>query len=175
MRHAIAEKRLELSAADEVNLMEAYNGLDTFPEIEAAMDTVAGDPSLDTYVFSNGTDDMVSASVRTSPVLSRAGHFSAQGRLVTVEEVKAFKPDPKAYRHFAEKAGVKDIGQIWVVSSNPFDALGARAAGAQSAWIDRAGSGWVDALGGLVGVEPTIIAKGVDEAVREIVARSRQH
>lgn len=149
--------------------MDAYNGLRVFPEIESAMEAVAEDASIDAYVFSNGTDDMVGASMRTSPELSRAAHVFGPGKLVTVEEARCFKPAPRAYAHFAEKVGMSGReDSIWLISSNPFDALGSRAAGWRSAWIDRAGTGWVDALGTTIGVEPTIVAGGVDEAIKRI-------
>ncbi|KAK2057994.1 haloacid dehalogenase [Colletotrichum caudatum] len=178
LRHAVAEKKLELSADDEGRLMEAYNGLEAFPDVGAAMAVVEGegegDGPVDAYVFSNGTDGMVGASMRTSPALSRMSDALGPEKLVTVEQVRCFKPDPRTYGHFAKRAGMSGReGEIWLVSSNPFDALGARAAGWQSAWIDRGGTGWVDALGGTIDREPTIVAAGVDEAVKRIVQLSR--
>ncbi|KAK1982218.1 haloacid dehalogenase [Colletotrichum cereale] len=174
LRHAVAEKSLKLSADDEGRLMEAYNGLEAFSDVEAGMAAVEGDGSVDAYVFSNGTDGMVGASMRTSPALSRMSGTFGPGKLVTVEQVRCFKPAPQTYGHFAERAGMSGReGEIWLVSSNPFDALGARAAGWQSAWIDRGGTGWVDALGSVIDREPTIIATGVDEAVQKIVELSK--
>jgi len=174
LRHAVAEKKLELSADDEGRLMEAYNGLEAFPDVGAAMAVVEGDGSVDAYVFSNGTDDMVGASMRTSPALSRMSSTFGPAKLVTVEEVRCFKPDPRTYGCFAERAGMSGReSEIWLVSSNPFDALGARAAGWQSAWIDRGGTGWVDALGSMIDREPTIVATGVDKAIQRIVGLSK--
>lgn len=150
--------------------MEAYNGLQAFPDIEPAMRIVEGDKSIDAYVFSNGTDDMVGTSIRTCPeITQRKSRLFGPEKLVTVEGARCFKPAPATYRHFAEKVGMTSReGDIWLVSSNPFDALGARAAGWQSAWIDRAGAGWIDALGSVIDTEPTIVAGGVDEALQRI-------
>ncbi|OLN94209.1 Haloacetate dehalogenase H-2-like protein 1 [Colletotrichum chlorophyti] len=174
LKHAVAEKALDLLAEDENRLMDAYNGLRVFPEIQGAMELVERDSSVDAYIFSNGTDDMVGTSMKTSPELSRMGHVFGPGKLITVEEVRCFKPAPQTYDHFAKRVGMKgNEGSIWLVSSNPFDALGARAIGWQSAWIDRAGTGWVDALGSTIGVAPTIVAGGVDEAIRRIVELSK--
>ncbi|KAK1457245.1 haloacid dehalogenase [Colletotrichum cuscutae] len=171
LKHAIAErKKPTLSKQDEDRLMEAYNGLQAFSDIESAMRIVEGNSSIDAYVFSNGTDDMVSASIRTCPEINqRKSRIFGSEKLVTVEGARCFKPAPATYRHFAEKVGMTGReGDIWLVSSNPFDALGARAAGWQSAWIDRAGTGWIDALGSVIGTEPTIVAQGVDEALQRI-------
>jgi 2-haloacid dehalogenase len=152
--------------------MKAYDSLGTFPDVPPALNALANDTSIDAYVFSNGTDAMVSSSVNQSPSLS--SHASVFKGLVTVEEVKAYKPDSKGYQHLAEIVGKKeDMGSIWLVSGNPFDVVGARAAGMQAAWIDRAGGhhgkgGWTDKLGEMASGGPTVIVKGVEEAVNEI-------
>ncbi|KZL72079.1 haloacid dehalogenase [Colletotrichum incanum] len=174
LKHAIAEKKLKLSKENEGRLMDAYNGLQAFPDIEAAMNIIESNGSIDAYVFSNGTDDMVGTSMKTSPELSRMSHVFGPGKLVTVEEVQCFKPAPRTYGHFAKKVGMAGREDtIWLISSNPFDALGASAAGWQSAWVDRVGTGWVDALGSVIDVGPTIVAKGVDEAIKRIVELSK--
>ena len=55
------------------------------------------------------------------------------------------------------------MGDIWLVSGNPFDVVGAKAMGMKAAWVDRAGSGWADQLvGGDLG-RPTV--KGLDAVV----------
>lgn len=152
--------------------MKAYDSLGTFPDVPPALKALSNDPSIDAYVFSNGTNDMVSSSVNQSPSLS--SHASVFKGLVTIEEVKAFKPDPRVYQYLAEKVGKQgDMGNIWLVSGNPFDVVGARAAGMQAAWVDRAGGhhgkgGWNDKLGELASGGPTVIVNGVEEAVSEI-------
>jgi hypothetical protein len=50
-------------------------------------------------------------------------------------------------------------GSMWLVSSNPFDVVGARAVGMKVAWVDRAGNGWQDRLGD----GPTVVVKGLGE------------
>jgi 2-haloacid dehalogenase len=49
------------------------------------------------------------------------------------------------YRHVAGRLE-RPIGEVRLVSSNPFDSIGARAAGMQAAWVDRSG-GLFDTLG----------------------------
>ncbi|TVY30872.1 2-haloalkanoic acid dehalogenase [Lachnellula hyalina] len=180
LRHALDELSLSLSDTDVSKLMTAYDSLGTFPDVPPALKALASNPSIDAYVFSNGTDAMVSSSVNQSPSLS--SHTSVFKGIVTVEEVKAYKPDPKVYTHLAEKVGKKagDMADIWLVSGNPFDVVGARAASMQAAWIDRAGGhhgkgGWTDKLGELASGGPTVIVKGVDEAVNEIQKRTKDN
>jgi len=149
--------------------MKAYDSLGTFPDADAALEFLSTSPNISAYVFSNGTDAMVSSSVYRSPSLSP--HASVFKGIVTVEEVKRYKPDPRVYEHFAEKVGKgksrEEMGSIWLVSGNPFDVVGARAAGLQAAWVGRGGK-WNDKLGDLASGGPTIVVDGVDEAVRKI-------
>jgi 2-haloacid dehalogenase len=152
--------------------MKAYDNLGTFDEVPATLESLRDSNTIDAYVFSNGTHAMVSSSVNQSPNLSKySGVFKD---LITVEEVEAYKPDPKVYEHLLKKVGKskEEAGSVWLVSGNPFDVVGARAAGLQAAWVDRKGhhgkGGWSDRLGDLASGGPTIVANGVDEAVAGI-------
>lgn len=175
LKHALAEASVTLSQTDIDHLMTCYDSLSTFPDVEPALKALSEDPTIDAYVFSNGTDAMVGSSVNQSPMLSpHAGVFKD---LITVEDVKVFKPDPRVYLHLARSTGkgtsAEDMASIWLVSGNPFDVVGARAVGMQAAWVDRAGGhhgsgGWNDRLGELASGGPTVVAKGVDDAVRAI-------
>ncbi|EHK43944.1 uncharacterized protein TrAtP1_008396 [Trichoderma atroviride] len=170
-RHAAAEVGEELSPEQEEQVMNAYNGLDAFPEVEAGLSLIAKTPAVEAYVFSNGTEAMITSSLRTSPSLARSSSVLPASRVVSVDPVRVFKPDQRTYAHFAKVAGMESqVEKLWLVSSNPFDALGARAAGWRSAWVNRNPDlGWIDGLSGAVGLKPTVIAKGVDEAVRKII------
>lgn len=64
---------------------------------------------------------------------------------ISVDEVETYKPSPKVYEHAAERLG-RPIAEVRLVSSNPFDVVGAMAAGMQAAWVNRSG-GLYDSLG----------------------------
>ncbi|KAH8590864.1 HAD-like domain-containing protein [Bisporella sp. PMI_857] len=170
--HALAESSETLNEEEIGSLMKAYDSLEPFPEVGSALQALSSWSEADAYVFSNGTEKMVKSSVEESPSLSPFQEVFS--KLITVEEVEAYKPDKRVYQHLAKKVGkADDLESIWLVSANPFDVVGARAAGFQAAWIDRAGGhsgagGWTDKLGDLASGGPTIIAKGVDEAVNSI-------
>ncbi len=167
---------MSLSDADINKIMKAYDSLGTFPDVEPALKAIASEPSVDAYIFSNGTDAMVGSSVNQSPSLSPYA-FVFKG-LITVQEIEVFKPDPKVYQYLAREVGKttgkEDMATVWLVTANPFDVVGARAAGIQAAWVDRAGGhsgngGWNDRLGDLTGKGgPTLIANGVEDAVNKI-------
>lgn len=158
--------------------MNAYNGLDSFPDAQAALPLISAAHNIDAWVFSNGTKYMVSSSLQTSVCLSEAaaGVLGVDKILsVDADTLKVYKPDRRTYEYMMCAGGAQEPAKnTWLVSSNPFDALGAVAAGMKSAWVDRGGSGWNDGLAGALDMKPTIIVKGVDEAVKEIIRRTNE-
>jgi 2-haloacid dehalogenase len=169
--HALAESDVDLRKEDIDGLMKAYDSLSTFPDVIPALKSVASNPNITAVVFSNGTQSMVSNSVFHSQDLSpHAGVFHD---LVTVDEVKKYKPAPEVYLHLAEKVGKQksQMGDMWLVTGNPFDVVGARNMGMKAAWVDRAGRGWQDAA--IPGLPPTVIGGGLEEIVRKITEHQR--
>jgi len=171
LSHALGDHGLELDKDSVEALMKAYDSLSTFPDVDAALSVVSKNPRLTAVVFSNGTDSMVSSSVKSSPDLGpRASVFK---QIVTVEEVKKFKPSPDVYLHLAEKMGKEKSKQgmkeMWLISGNPFDVVGARAMGMQAAWVDRQGNGWSDGLVTEDAGTPTLMGKDLSEIVEAIL------
>ncbi|AEO59921.1 hypothetical protein MYCTH_70861, partial [Thermothelomyces thermophilus ATCC 42464] len=182
LRHAVADLDPALVSVltpdREDRVMRAYDALRVFPEVPAAFRSIrdqaepapapataaAAKTRVEAYVFSNGTADMISSSLSNAPDL--APHAGVLRGLVSVDEVRVYKPDRRAYEHLLRRVGKEGRPEeVWLVSSNPFDVVGAVSAGLRAAWVDRAGRGWTDRLL----FEPTIVARGVDEAVREII------
>ena len=148
--------------------MSAYDALSSFPDVSPALKTLAEETDLVSVIFSNGTDDMVINSVGSSPDLGP--HLELFEKIITVEEVGCFKPDPRVYYHLAEKMGKgkhpQAMSEMWLVSGNPFDVVGARAVGMQAVWVDRGGAGWTDGLvRGEVG-RRTAVVRGLGEVVQ---------
>ncbi|KAI0905708.1 haloacid dehalogenase [Ustulina deusta] len=167
LAHAVAEHDLILAAHDAEKLMTAYDALHVFSDIPAAMQLLQENrEAVDACIFSNGTDNMVGSSIRTSPELGpNADIFWS---FITVDGLKCFKPDPRTYAHLVEQSGKKGhLGDVWVVSANPFDVVGAKAAGLKTAFIDRPGRGWIDRLDELH--MPSLIAGSVDQAIQFIL------
>lgn len=166
--HAAAERGLEPPPTETMDaLMRSYDALRVFPEVPGALELLRrNDVAVEAYVFSNGTASMVGNSVRNSPDLGpHAVGFQA---LVTVDEVRCYKPDRRVYEHLVEQTSRKGVeSSVWVVSANPFDIVGARAAGLNAAFIDRSGKGWIDRLDEVR--VPTIVVKGLDDAVSSIL------
>jgi 2-haloacid dehalogenase len=57
---------------------------------------------------------------------------------VSVDEVKVYKPSPKVYQHVAARLD-RPVADVRLISSNPFDVIGAESAGMQAAWVNRSG------------------------------------
>lgn len=156
--------------------MKAYDSLSTFPDVSPALEllgNVAESGSVCPVIFSNGTRDMVHVSLSESPDFSAS--YSLFKDLVLIDEMpekaRRYKPARDTYLYLAETVD-RHLNEVWLITSNPFDIVGARAAGLKTAWVGRDGGGWVDGLGlGLELGDPDIVVTGVDAAVKEILAK----
>ncbi len=118
--------------------MAQYNDLERFDDVGLGLERLKG-AGYTMVVFSNGTPQMLDA------LMDAAGLRSYLESYVSVDGVKVYKPSPKVYQHVADQLD-RAVGEVRLVSSNPFDVIGAEAAGMQTAWVDRSG-GLFDALG----------------------------
>ena len=143
--------------------MKEYDNLSTFPDVEKALVELVRNPKVTCVVFSNGTKEMVTNSVQQSEALRPFS--STFSDIVTVDAIQKYKPAPEVYKYLAQCTGkTGNESAMWLVTSNPFDVVGARTVGMQAAWVDRAGNGWQDKLG----ASPTVIVKGVDDVAAAI-------
>ncbi|KAL1886183.1 hypothetical protein Plec18167_000112 [Paecilomyces lecythidis] len=159
--HALAENGVQLDEKAIEELMTAYDSLSTFPDVIPALTKLASKSNITPVVFSNGTKSMVSNSVFRSKDLSPKADFFRD--IITVDDVKKYKPAPETYSHLAEKMG-KDksqMGDMWLISGNPFDIVGSRSSGMKAIWVDRAGRGWID--GAVPELPPTAIVRSLEE------------
>lgn len=116
---------LELSVAQMEGLMAEYLSLATYPDVKPTMQSMKGKK---TAILSNGSPDMLLPLVENSGL-----RFDA---VISVDEVKIFKPAPQVYELAVQRLGTpKD--KIGFVSSNCWDALGAKSYGFKVHWINR--------------------------------------
>jgi 2-haloacid dehalogenase len=123
------DMELSCDAATRAQLMESYLHLDLFPEVKEALKFLFGLPLA---ILSNGTLTMLRAAVK------HAGLEGIFAHVISVDEVKIYKPSAAAYQLAARKLGVNatDIG---FVSSNFWDAAGAKVFGFKTYWVNRSG------------------------------------
>jgi 2-haloacid dehalogenase len=118
---------LEYSEAAFKKIMEKYLHLDLYPDAKQALQGLSG---LKIAILSNGSQDMLSALVRNSG-LDKVLHAT-----ISIESKQVFKPSPRTYDLIGETLGVKPANVLFV-SSNGFDACGAKSYGLNVAWIER--------------------------------------
>lgn len=120
---------LGLAATPELiaGIAEAYDGLALYPEALPALEQLA---PLRRAIFSNGSPAMLERLVAQAGI----GHLLEA--VISVDEVGAYKPDPRGYVHVEKRLGLKR-DEILFVSSNGFDIAGAKAHGFTVARIER--------------------------------------
>ncbi|BDD60639.1 hypothetical protein MPDQ_006639 [Monascus purpureus] len=163
LHHSLMENGSHLHEEYVDRLLQAYDNLSAFPDVNPTLSRLATTPGIAAVVFSNGTQSMVSNSVLHSQDLS--SHASIFRDIITVDHVKQYKPAPAVYKYLAEKMGKtpSQMKDIWLVSSNPFDVVGARSVEMNAIWVDRAARGWMDAT--LPSLRPTVIVHQLEDTV----------
>ena len=133
---------LALTYSDTVlaELNQAYRTLalfdDTFPTLQQLR---RQHPAVKLALLSNGAAEMLNAVVAYNKL------DDMLDAVLSVDEVGIFKPDPRVYQLSCDRLGV-DRDQIGFVSSNGWDAAGAKSFGFKTFWINRT-TAPVDALG----------------------------
>jgi 2-haloacid dehalogenase len=153
-----ADKLLQTGLDDTVkeSLMQIYRKLPAFDDVAQSLQALA-DQGLRLYGFSNGTADAVSGLLRHAQIDQ---YFAG---VVSVDEVQTFKPNPDVYRHFS-KVAATELDQCWLVSSNPFDVIGAVAVGMKAAWLQRSDTVVFDPWE----FEPTCVIERLDQLQKEL-------
>ncbi len=122
-------QRLTLSAAERESLLATYKTLPAFDDVPEALRQLETS-GLRLFAFSNGTREAVEL------LLQSAGIRDYFVGVVSVDDLRSFKPNPAVYCHFLRQAGATDE-DAWLISGNPFDVIGARSAGMHAAWVRR--------------------------------------
>ncbi len=130
LRAAIRELNLEVNESQVQRLIEAYLSPDSFPEVRSALESLTDTPLA---ILSNGTPEMIEAAVSHSGLASFFRH------IISVDQVKTYKPSPRVYALGPEALNLP-AADILFVSSNAWDAAGAKAFGYQVCWCNRSGA-----------------------------------
>ena len=109
------------------HLMEAYLTLSPFPEIPAALKALSRVPCS---ILSNGSLKMLDNVVRNAGLARRFQH------ILSVDEVRTYKPHPTVYQLAEIHCGIHR-DKIGFVSSNGWDVAGGKAFGFQAIWLNR--------------------------------------
>jgi len=157
-RSTAASLGLDLRAA-EAGLLDAYRRLPAFADAAESLVRLS-ERGHALVAFSNG----VAASLRA--LLTHARLIPPLSDVVSVDEVKTYKPSPDVYRHLVARGG-RPTEETWLVSSNAWDVLGAKSAGLRTAWVRRAAHlHWEDAGIG----DPDLVVSSLTDLVERLPA-----
>jgi len=129
--HTCAQLGVALDAPQRASLAGALRQLPAYDDVRPAL-TVLRARGIPLAVLTNGTPDAAEA------VLVSAGLRPLFDDVLSVEAVRAYKPDPRVYA-LATRRFACAPREVVFVSSNGWDAAGAAAFGFRVAWCNRAG------------------------------------
>jgi 2-haloacid dehalogenase len=136
LRSAVHQLRIHVPEEARSSLMEAYLSPEVFADVRTGLDALKQFPLA---ILSNGSWAMLDAAVRANGLEPYFTH------VISVDEIKTYKPSPEVYELGARALG-KLAEKILFVSSNGWDAAGAKAFGYRVCWCNRSGEA-VDCFG----------------------------
>jgi 2-haloacid dehalogenase len=148
LRTALAQLQMEASEPQIRQLLDAYLAPAVFPDAIVALDALCDNPLA---ILSNGSPKMLDAAVRNNAIES---YFS---NIISADQVKTYKPSSRVYQLGLDALHLP-AEEILFVSSNAWDAAGAKAFGYSVCWCNRSG-GAIEQLG----LEPDIIVPTLDQ------------
>ncbi|MFE1244983.1 haloacid dehalogenase type II [Fictibacillus sp. NPDC058756] len=115
---------------DAINsLMQSYLELEVYGEVHATLENLQNQNKKQ-IIFSNGSYEML------NPLIEKR-ELNHLLNVLSVDDVKQYKPAPAAYKYALETLGVEPH-EVLFMSSNFWDITGASSFGFKTAWINRA-------------------------------------
>lgn len=148
--------KLNLSSQAQEQLMADYQDLPVFGDVVHGLRALKAQGHK-LVAFSNGTE----LTVRN--MLSRAGLLAYFECVISADDIRTFKPSPAVYIYLARSVN-RPLNETWLISSNTWDVIGAKAAGSKAAWIRRR----VDAMFDPWGIEPDLVLRDLVELAGRI-------
>jgi 2-haloacid dehalogenase len=118
---------LECDSGSFDQIMDRYLHLDLYPDALTALSAIKHHKLA---ILSNGSPDMLEALVKNS------GLDGLLDATISADATKTFKPSPDVYRLIETTLHITPV-EVLFVSSNPWDACGAKSFGLNVAWIER--------------------------------------
>ena len=150
--------KTNLNEAQKASLLAEYRVLPAFDDVVESLTRLKA-AGHKMYGFSNGTADAVEG------LLVHAGIRELFDGVVSVDPLQSFKPNPVIYEHMVTVGGAS-VDDTWLVSSNPFDVIGAVTIGMQAAWVQRSKSTIFDPWG----VKPTTVVESLTELDEKLLS-----
>jgi 2-haloacid dehalogenase len=160
LRYAARAMGIELNTAEKGALLGEYLNLNAYPDVIPGIRALrARGHAL--VAFSNGVEATL------QELLGRAGVLEQLDGIISVDDIRTFKPSPAVYRHLAERLD-RPRDETWLVSSNYWDVTGALHAGLHAAWVRRN----PDAIPDPWGPEPDLVVADLSELAGALIERT---
>ncbi|WP_053405959.1 haloacid dehalogenase type II [Persicobacter sp. CCB-QB2] len=151
---------LSLSSGEQRQLLAAGKELSAFPEVKGALKKLKA-AGFQIFAFSNSAAPSIA-------------HFLAQNHLaayfdgiVSLDEVQLTKPQPAAYQYLLQQSGA-ELEEVALISSNPFDLIGAQSSGLSAYWVRRDAGEIFDPWG----LEPDVVVEDFERLYTFLCSRS---
>ena len=148
--------KVALTKEQKHELLDSYRTLPAFTDVKEGLVRLKA-ANFRLYAFSNGSAEAVETLLVAAGI---RGYFLG---VVSVDDLRSFKPNPAVYAHFLRRSGASGRN-AWLISSNPFDVIGAISAGMRAAWVRRSKEAIFDPWG----IEPTVTIESLEELHEKI-------
>ncbi len=129
LEYSLAKLGLAHGTQEVDDLMRGYARLDAYPECAAVLKAVKA-RGLKTAILSNGSPDMLKVAADSSGLVPWLDH------LISVDSTRQYKTSPVCYV-LASKTLQVPTDSLMFVSSNAWDAMGAKWYGFRTCWVNR--------------------------------------
>jgi 2-haloacid dehalogenase len=154
--------KASLSNKEKLELMNVYSILPSFKDVKEGLEQVKK-AGFRMFAFSNGSSEALEL------LLANANIRKYFIDIVSADEIKTFKPSPAIYRHFLKRANSAGA-EAWLISSNPFDIIGAISSGMRAAWVQRSEESIFDPWD----IKPTIVINKLSDIAESILNESNK-
>ncbi|HXQ92426.1 MAG TPA: haloacid dehalogenase type II [Nitrososphaerales archaeon] len=127
---ALKKSGIKRTDAAVEKLYAKFLSLRTFKDVPPALSDL-DELNVRVAILSNGTQPML------DKLIEKAGLSLLAEDVISVDGAKAYKPNPKAYRHGMNELEVFEKEKIFYMSGNSWDVAGAKAFGFKVGWINR--------------------------------------
>jgi 2-haloacid dehalogenase len=141
---------LNLDADEEIHttLLNQYLHLTPYPEVPKSLENLKG---KNLAILSNGSPKMLHTLVDNTNL----SHIFTE--IISVHDLKIYKPNQDVYQLGVSKLGINKEETLFI-TSNPWDAAGAKTFGFQVCWINRFHKQFDE-----LGVQPDLIIENLAE------------
>ena len=157
LRYCMQVFNIELSEEAQQQLMAEFSNLEAFPDVVPGLAALRAKGHT-LAAFSNGPEN----SVRS--LLSKSGILPQLHDVISVDDISTFKPSPRVYEYLMKRTG-SSADNCWLISGNPWDVIGGKAAGLKAAWLKRDPAKIFDPWG----IEPDLVVKDLIELSEQLL------